>query len=78
MLVQCFPDASVRSKVLAMAEEEGVSAFENGCFIRFAQPEDINGMAKLTRVINYGKLMATAPGEEPGGNAAPLAPGVIP
>ena len=74
MLVQCFPDASVRSKVLAMAEQEGVSAFENGCLIRFAQPEDINGMTKLARVINYGKLMEGAQKEEPGGNAAPAVP----
>jgi hypothetical protein len=60
MLVHCFPDASVRSKVMALAEEEGVQAFDNGCCIRFNGPKDAAGLSKLLKVINYGKLLASA------------------
>ncbi len=49
-LIQRFPTEAVGSRVLALAEEEGILAHQEGNCIHFATPKT---MSDLSRVVSF-------------------------
>lgn len=58
MLVQCIPDTVIRTKVMALAEREGIPAMDSGCCIRYATPENASELSRVLDVIHHGKRMS--------------------
>jgi hypothetical protein len=48
-IIQCFPNAVIRSKVMTAVEAMGIAAEEEGLCIHFAPPKD---MTELNKILN--------------------------
>jgi hypothetical protein len=60
LLTQCLPSSEARSKVLALAAEEGVPAHELGSCVIFAQPKNWVDLTRVMRVLNNARLSPPA------------------
>ena len=55
-IIQCFPNAAVRSRVMATAEAMGVAAEEEGLCIHFDPPKSFDKLNRILCVIRAKDL----------------------
>jgi hypothetical protein len=58
-IIHCFPNAAIRSRVMAVAVAMGVDAEEEGLCIYFNPPKDFGGLKRILDVLRAKNFVPT-------------------